>query len=278
MRGSVKVYIPNYDPTRLGGGWTFCKNISIGLGDNFTTDYNQATHFLIASPSMVERADVVRARQDKLKIITRLDNALRPSRNRNTGMTRMKDFYDLADLVIFQSEWAKKFLSPYLEPLYTDVPVETRVILNGVDTKKFNKNNRNAPDDSYLYVRSSRDEGKQWIMAWYYFVNNPGTLEIVGKFSRENLEYNFDFYNGERYRFMGEQKDMADVYRRNKYFLYTYLNDANSNCLLEALASGCAIIDVYGMLQTGGAPEIMRCKDLSIDRMVNEYKEALEKL
>lgn len=266
---AVKIFIPNFDPDRLGGGWTFCRNLSAGLGDNFTTNYDDATHFLIAGPSMVERVDVVRAKQDGLKVITRLDNALRPSRNRNTGMTRMRDFCELADLVIYQSEWAKKFLMPFTK-------TDGAVILNGVDTKRFNPESRNDADDSYLYVRSSRDEGKGWINAWYWFVNNPGQLEIVGKFSSENLEYNFDFYNGERYRFLGEQKDMAPVYARNKYFLYSYWMDACSNTLLEAKASGCEIIDVHGALLTGGAPEIMACKDISVERMLREYKQCLQ--
>lgn len=59
------------------------------------------------------------------------------------------------------------------------------------------------------------------------------------------------------------------------YFLYTYLNDACSNTLLEALASGCQIIDIQGMLTTGGAPEIMALDDISLDRMYKEYEVAL---
>lgn len=218
---------------------------------------------------MVERGAVEQAKADNKKIVLRVDNAIRNSRNRNTGMTRLYDFAQLADLVVYQSQWAKDFLMPFLGRSGT-------VILNGVDTKLYNSDNRKAPDNSYLYARSSRDEGKGWIAAWYWFVNNPGTLEIVGKFSTENLEYNFDFYNNERYRFVGEQPNLIDCYRRNKYFLYTYLNDACSNTLLEARASGCEIIDVYGMLQTGGAPEIMQLEDISIERCLNEYKEVMK--
>jgi len=68
---------------------------------------------------------------------------------------------------------------------------------------------------------------------------------------------------------------MVDIFKRNRYFLYTYLNDACSNTLLEAKASGCEIVDVFGMLKTGGAPEIMACKDISLERMIREYKEVL---
>lgn len=263
----MQIHIANYQD-RIGGGWTASKYLAEGLGN---ATYEEADIYLIAGPSQVSHDDVTKAKQDGKKIVLRLDNAPRNSRNRNTGMTRMKAFCEQADLVIYQSEWAKKFLMPFTKK-------DGVVILNGVDTARFNSDNRNAPDDSYLYARSSRDEGKQWIMAWYWFVNNPGTLEIVGKFSRENLEHNFDFYNDERYRFTGEQRDMVDVYRRNKYFLYTYLNDACSNTLLEARASGMEIIDVYGMLQTGGAPEIMACEDISLERMLREYREAISVL
>lgn len=263
----MQVHIANYQD-RIGGGWTQAKYLAEGLGN---VPYEEADIYLIAGPSQVNHDDVTKAKQDGKKIVLRLDNAPRNSRNRNTGMTRMKAFCEQTDLVIYQSEWAKKFLIPFTKK-------DGIVILNGVDTKRFNSDNRNAPEDSYLYVRSSRDEGKGWINAWYYFVNNPGTLEIVGKFSHENIEYNFDFYNGERYRFMGEQRNMADVYRRNKYFLYTYWFDACSNTLLETKASGCEIVDVHGALQTGGAPEIMACEDISLERMIREYKEAINVL
>ena len=267
----MKTHVLNYEPDRIGGGWTAANYLAEGLGD---VSYEEADTVLITGPTMVSHDDVAKAKQDGKKIVLRVDNAVRNSRNRGTGMTRLKAFCDAADLVIYQSEWAKKFLYPFTK---RDGPV----ILNGVDFKKFNSYYRSDnlyEQDSYLYVRSSRDEGKQWIMAWYWFVNNPGKLSIVGKFSRENMEYNFDFYNNEQFKFFGEQPDVASFYRSNKYFLYTYLNDACSNTLLEARASGCEIIDVYGMLQTGGAPEIMACKDISVERMVNEYMEAISVL
>lgn len=260
----MKLHIANYEPDRVGGGWSFQQNFGKAMHHS---PYSNSDIYFITSPSIVQRDEVVQAKADGKKIVLRLDNVIRNSRNRNTGMTRMKDFCELADLVIYQSQWAKDFLMPYTE-------TDGVVILNGVDTEKY-KAGPTPPSDSYLYVRSSRDEGKGWINAWYWFVNNTGHLEIVGKFSRENLEYNFDFYNGERYRFMGEQTNMPDVYRRNKYFLYSYWFDACSNTLLEARASGCNIVDVHGALQTGGAPEIMACEDISLERMVKEYKEAI---
>ncbi len=267
----MKIYIAKYEPGRTGGGWTWQNNFVKAIGEDFTTSYEEADIYIIAGASMVDKEEVRQAKADGKKIVLRADNMPRNSRNRNSGSSRLKLFAELADLVIYQSQWAKDFLMPFLG-------VDGQVILNGVDTEIFNPKYRINSDDSYLYCRSSRDEGKQWIMAWYWFVNNPGILEIVGQFSNENFDYNFDFFNNERYRFMGVLEDMSGAYLRNKYFLYTYLNDACSNTLLEARASGCEIIDVYGMLKTGGAPEIIALEDLSLERMGREYKEALEKL
>lgn len=264
----MKIHIAKHEPGRIGGGWTFMDNLYRGISD-VVSNYENCDIYFIASPSLISRDEIYRAKQDGKKIVLRIDNAIRNSRNRNTGMSRMKDFCRMADLVIYQSQWARDFLMPFTK-------TDGIVILNGVDTSIFTPSDK--PDNTYLYVRSSRDEGKGWIAAWYWFVNNPGKLEIVGKFSPDNQIYNFDFYNNERYLFMGEQQNMPDVYRRNKNFLYTYLNDACSNTLLEALASGCEIVDVYGMLQTGGAPEIMACKDIGVDRMVIEYRKALDVL
>lgn len=271
----MKIHLLNYEPNRIGGGWTAARYLADGLGH---VPYDEADTVLITGATMASHGDVEKAKADGKKIVLRVDNAVRNSRNRGTGMTRMKAFCAAADLVIYQSNWSREFLLPFTQK-------DGAVILNGVDTKLYNPEGRNNKDGNFLYVRSSRDEGKQWIMAWYWFVQtaanyeqfaNPCNLEIVGKFSPENMEHNFDFYNGERYVFMGEQSNMQDVYRRNKYFLYTYLNDACSNTLLEARASGCEIIDVYGMLKTGGAPEIMDCEDISVERMIKEYREAID--
>lgn len=273
----MKVHLANFDPKRTGGGWTFMRNFAKEMGNELGT-YDESPIYFIAGPTLVSREQVEQAKKDGKRIVLRLDNAVRNSRNRGTGMSRMKDFADMSHLVIYQSEWAKGFLKPFVKK-------DGAVILNGVDLTVFHAGNPNK--GTYLYVRSSRDEGKQWIMAWYWFVQNyvksdyPHHLDIVGQFSMDNIEYNFDFYNEERFTYRGLVRDMAPVYRDNKYFLYTYLNDACSNTLLEARASGCEIIDVYGMLKTGGAPEIMALPDLadlSIHRMCEQYREEFRKL
>ncbi|TAL08194.1 MAG: hypothetical protein EPO02_13485 [Nitrospirae bacterium] len=283
----MKIYIANLDLSRTGGGWTFTRNFEKGMGDLITNgyenDYQEADIYFIPGATMVSREEVQKAKADGKKIVLRLDNALRNSNNRGTGMSRMKDFCEMADLVIYQSQWAKNFLKPFTGK-------DGVVILNGVDKTIYNNTDPLPGEETYLYARSSRDESKGWIMAWYWFVTRRNiaerqgypwgrpVLEIAGKFSPENREYNFDFYSSEQFVFTGYQPNLIDAYKRNRCFLYTYLNDACSNTLLEARAMDMSIIDVYGMLQTGGAPEIMACEDISLERMCNEYKLELEKL
>ena len=268
----MSVHILNYEPDRIGGGWTASRYLYEGLG---AVEYNQADKVLLTSPSMAKHDEVARAKSDGKKIILRLDNHLLASRNRNTGMSRMKAFCELADTIIYQSEWARDYLYPFTKR-------DGAVVLNGVDTELFHNRGRIENTNS-LYVRSSRIAEKGWEMARYWYAYNYprmglAALNIVGRFSRENMEYNFDFYNNEPYRFLGEQprENMASLMRQSQYFLYSYFMDACSNTLLEARASGCEIIDVYGMLQTGGAPEIMALKDLSVNRMVQEYAKIIE--
>jgi glycosyltransferase involved in cell wall biosynthesis len=265
------IHILNYEPDRIGGGWQAARYLFEGLG--CTSDYASADTILITGPTMASHDQVEQAKRDGKKIVLRVDNAVRDSRNRGTGMTRLKAFSEMADLVVYQSQWARNFLYPFIKK-------DGAVILNGVDTKLFHPPEQEPELDSYLYVRSSRDEGKNWIGAWYWFANNRGKLTIIGKFSPDNFEWKFDFFNDEKILFLGEQSPnvMPDIFRSNKYFLYSYICDAGSNTLLEARASGCEVIDVFGALKSGCGPEYMAMEDITIERMIKEYKEAINEL
>lgn len=272
------IYIANSSQQRIGGGWSFIDNLKKGM--QTTDDYNQAEIFFIASPSMVQREEVQKAMADGKKIVLRVDNAVRNSRNRNTGMTRMFDFAQWADLVIYQSEWSRDYLKPFLKK---DGPV----ILNGVDLDRFHPGYQK--EQTVLYSRFNRDETKNYEAAryWYsrYQYEHPeAKLYIVGQFSDELRQGNFDFYNDENFEYLGVLNEIAmgKIYRLCSKFLYTYYNDCCSNSLIEALASGCEIVGDEYYRSTGGAPEIIDSfrklgRDyFSIERMANDYKEAID--
>jgi glycosyltransferase involved in cell wall biosynthesis len=140
-----------------------------------------------------------------------------------------------------------------------------------------------------MYSRYNRDETKNWEQAWYHYQqlyqeNSKSSLWIVGQFSAEQIEYNFDFYRNEKIKYFGvisEQEKMAEIYRGADYFLYTYFNDACSNTLIEAIS--CGVEPLY-YSETGGAIDIKEkhakegIKYFSLDRMAREYKEEIERI
>jgi len=278
------IYIAKQDDNRIGGGWSWISNAKKVLP---ISGYEEAKVYLIPSPSMVSKEEVDQAQADGKKIVLRVDNILRPSRNRNTGMSRMKRFAEQADAIIYQSEFAKDLLMPYLQ-------ADGTVILNGCDTDIFHSNGRQESTTAkFVYSRYNRDETKNWEMARYTFQleslkrDGDAHLDIVGQFSPELAEYNFDFYMNEQYRYWGviqDQSTMASIFRNNDYFLYTYWNDACSNAAIEALCCGCTIADPYGMAETGGMPEILAAyytkgsDYFSLKRMGDEYMEVIKKL
>jgi len=278
-----KIHIAKYEPNRLGGGWTWAREFAKGLGGRLGS-YEESQVYVIPSPSMVEREEVNRAKADGKFIILRLDNIIRNSRNRNTGMSRMKDFALMADVVVYQSEFAKDLLAGWV------VPKQWAVIHNGCDLSIFNDSNRHeSPVQRFLYSRFNRDETKNWEMARYiyereYRLEQDSLLTIIGQFSDELREYNFDFYRNEKFQYLGVVQDpraLADIYKNTDQLIYTYFNDACSNTLIEALCCGCEILDPYNMANTGGSYEIMQMFDehgahyFDSNRMVKEYLEML---
>lgn len=279
----MKISLPEYDQSAIGGGWSFISNFRKVVE---VTDYNDSDIFFIPSASMVSREIVEAAKRDGKKIVLRCDNVIRNSRNRNTGMSRMKDFSEMADLVIFQSRFAEGLLNPFL---HTE---NYKVILNSVDEKIFNTNGRVEVKEPnrFLYAKHSSDETKNWEMARMSFQRifedeKDATLSLVGRFDGNLEEYNFDFYNGENFSYKGyvtNPHTMAEIYRNADWFIYTYFQDACSNTLIEALCCGVGIEDQYGMATTGGTPEIVvKFKDCGadyffLDRMGKEYMEAFE--
>lgn len=283
----MKIYIANYQANKIGGGWSFIRNFVKGMGDTITQNYDQADIYFIASPSMVQREDVQKAKRDKKRIVLRIDNIVRNSRNRNTGMSRMKDFAEWADLVIYQSVAAQKLLQGFTSK-------KGQVILNSTDEDVFHRGKLPPDSFTFLYSRQNRDETKNFEVARAYFasiseiyngrLSLKPRLTLVGQYSQELREGNFDFYNNEKFTYLGSITDpesMANIYRNNECLIYTYWQDACSNTLIEALMCGCKIDFPDEYYRKGSANEIMVLFDLygreyfSLKRMADEYTKAI---
>lgn len=285
----MNVYIANESEQKVGGGWSFIENftkyamragvnVQMVSGADKDTLPGKGDILLIAGATMTRRDLVTKAKENGARVVLRVDNAPKNSRNRNTGTPRLKDFADMADLIVYQSEWARAYLWPFLvEP--TKHKREC-VILNGSDHEVFRKDGLaqfREGQPQCMYVQYNRDDTKRWHEAWYEFQilsrQNPGShLWIVGNFSPELQKHNFDFFMGEQFRYVGVvgREDMAEYMRACDTLFLPYYNDACSNTLIEAKL--CGVPDIRHNA-TGGSPEIAAAPDVRLraDTMVSEY-------
>lgn len=273
----MKIFLPNDSQQGIGGGWTFRRNFEKGMqsiGHEIVADITQADIALVVGVTMVTWATMEAIKQTKAKIIVRLDNVPRNSRNRNTGTSRLQGFCKMADDVIWQCQWAKDYLIDFIGK-------EGHIVFNGVDTNIFKtegvKVDFGNREHIYLYSRFNRDETKNWEVAWYEYqliqrADKDAKLIIVGKFSPETTQYNFDFFRGERVEFQSvidNAETMARIMRGCKYLFATYYNDCYSNTYQEALACG---MELYKPNMSGGTPELIKNGVISLEQMARAYE------
>jgi len=279
----MRIYIPSDSSQSLGGGFSFRANLGkamTGLGHIVVNNISEAEIALIASTTMVTKETIAEIKGQGLKLIVRLDNVPRNSRNRNTGTSRLKSFSDQADEIVWQCQWSKDYLIDFIGK-------EGRIIYNAVDSNIFSPDGPSHSfgdrENVYLYSRYNRDETKNWEVAWYdfqlIFRNNPkAKLILVGQFSPEQVEYNFDFFRGEQIEYLGvidSPEEMAKVYRGCGHLLAVYFNDCFSNTYLEALLCGMKLDEVN---MSGGTPEMLELfakhgpDYFGLKRMAKEYE------
>jgi len=159
----MKIYIPHKTNSGVNGGATFWRNIINGLSDrvHFVDELTDCDILFIASPMAVEKEEVMQAKRSGKKIVLRVDNIPRKSRNkRNTPHERMKEYATLADVVVYQSEWARD----YCYPLCGD----GTVIYNGVNGSIFYPPTE-PKEDIYLFAYHGKNEHKGFWNAHYIF-------------------------------------------------------------------------------------------------------------
>lgn len=278
----MKIYIPNESSQKQGGGWSWISSFTKGMGDAITDSYQEASHIVIASASMVKPEVAEQAHSQGRKIILRCDNALRHSRNNGKGMERMRRIAAVSDLVVYQCQWSKDYLDDFLGN-----PNST-IIYNGIDLDIFKPEGEKLNfgySKTYLYASAAKGENKRWDAAWYdfqfRFKKDPSIgLLIAGRVPTEVMNHGFDFFNGEKYQYLGMMttpEQMAATYRSADYFYGVFENDCYSNGILEAAMCGLELINCS---TTGGTPELLvnlqRDREYNgIERMVNDYKTAL---
>lgn len=256
----LRLYVPNLNKEGIGGGNTFISNYKKYTHYDLIENIDKVDKVFIVNPMWAERSDIESAKKNGLEIIMRLDNIPEDWNNRGTAISKLTDFIGAADKFIFQSQWA---FSKYIEfdsfrhKKIKEGANNCKVILNGVDTQIFKPYNIKKNDDTvtFIYVKSSRNENKRYPEALeafrrYWYSNRNSKLLLIGAFADDIIKYNFGFYNGEDYRWLGPVKDkvaMADYYNQADVLLFPAFADCAPNVVLEATACGCfPIINPYG--------------------------------
>ena len=278
----MKIYNPNISKQILGGGWTFRCNLTKALRDQveWVDNLLMADIMLITSVTIVDKAEVFKAKELGKKIVLRVDNMPRKSRNqRMSPHERMKEFAQMADAVVYQSNWAKEWIGNYI-----GYPEKSSVIYNGVDTEIFKLISRKMRHFGklFLYIQYNRDENKRMPEAFDMFTkewlrDNKNELWIIGQYSPELVQSGFDFFRGEHIKYLGvvnTPEEMAIYMQLADVLLYPSYSDALPNTVIEAKACGCEIWH-NGHAGVGEAATI---PDPSLQRMGNEYLSLFERL
>lgn len=279
----MKIYLNIPPENKIGGGFTFVRNFLKGIQGKaeIVPRWEDCDVFLICGVTIASEGEVKAARAAGKKIVLRVDNVPRKSRNRRSSPhLRLKEYAELADVVVYQSEWAKR----YCEPLCGD----GTVIYNGVDTSVFYPVKSEQNQHRYFYAYHGKNEQKQFWTAHLLFQYEhrlfPDKAEFwfINDFGRDLPELqdaNFDFWNGEQFQHLpliGEPALMAGVLRQCRYLIYPAVADASPNMVLEARACGLDVVG-YADRSLSGTVELLDPKlDISLERMVDEYLQLFE--
>lgn len=268
----MRVYVPKLNKEGMGGGNTFVRNLRKHTTLELTDQSKDAEVMFVANPMWAEREDFEESRRVGRKVVLRLDNIPEDWNNRGTAISKLKDFIVMSDVLIYQSDWSSQKYTEFCESNGINlVNQEARLIFNGVDTEIFKpEGDTLAPrgNPTILYVKSSRNENKRYpeameIYRRYWQANNRAALLLAGQFAEDIRQYNFGFYNGENYQYLGVQPPevMAAMYRSADVLLFPAYADCAPNVVLEAMACGCVpIIHTYG-----GAVEFTCGMDYAVD-------------
>jgi len=175
----MKIYIPNTSNTGLGGGFRFVENLIKGLKDKveFVNTWQECDIFFIFGVTTVDKGELYEAKKAGKKIVLRVDNIPRKSRNRRmTPVERLAEFGDMSDLIVYQSDWCKYFAGYFIKNN------KSVLINNGVDINIFNKENRDSDGKTYLYINYNDNPNKRFDEAIYRFemdwrLNNNGYFD-----------------------------------------------------------------------------------------------------
>ena len=238
----MKVYVPQLNRNQIGGGWSFINNLRKALpGVDFTEDLNADMSF-VPGATMVDKPELL-----PRPIVLRLDGIPHDERNRGSGMNKLKKLAEMADYLVYQSEFAKRRLKMYLGD-----KENSTIITNGVDTELFRP--KKKVERTFVYVSYRKDPAKRFeeareLFTLYAYDYPDAKLALVGRFATDQMKYGYGFYNNEKVQYVGvlQHKELAELLGQTEMLLFPSYMDWCPNTVLEAMSCGCGIIyNSYG--------------------------------
>jgi len=287
----------------IGGMTRFHENLINGFSNyypdvRFTYDRNCTNYdiLFILTPTSIDSFDFIdNAKKLGKKIVLRIDNLCKPSRNkRYRPFEKMVRLATLADQVIYQSDWARTYIA------WGKMPSKGTVILNGVNEDVFKKEGKardltggKAYGDIFLVLTSSSDPCKRLHESLAIFEHEyrkaseggtkPVKLIVAGRLPDEyhvrKMQSNWDFVRGEESEYIGElhsSQEVARVMRGCTQLLFPSFNDAAPNTVLEARACGLNTL----ISLSGGSPQMnsIPLHKIGLSYMCTNYYQEFDKL
>ncbi len=286
----IKIYVPNLQDNlnKLGGGFTFLKNIHKGLNGKveFVDNWVKCDIVFVFGITTIDKTELHNAINGGKKLVLRVDNIPRKSRNkRQAPAERLTEFGNKASMVIYQSEWCKEYAGYFID---ND---NNCIINNGVDTSIFNTDGRNSNGKTYLYINYNDNPNKRFDEALYWFdmywrKDNDIKLIIAGNAPRiyiDNPQYNWDVPTNANIEYVGVKNSpeaVAELMKKCDYLIYPSFAEAYPNTVLEALSCGMQIDNVN---KIGGTRELIKKNGIGsritkLSDMCNNYLEVFKKL
>ncbi len=184
-------------------------------------------------------------------LIQRLDGIYFNSQQDWEALNRpIKNTYDIADGVVFQSEFNKVLTEKYFGTKENNVVIHNGTDVNLVQSIEPISHPRTDEFENIWCCASSWRPHKRLSENIRYFLEHKGSsdcLVVAGNNPDVRIHDPSVFYCGNL-----DWKTLVSLYRRSKYFIHLALLDHCPNVVIDAKAAGCKII----CASAGGTREI----------------------
>lgn len=261
----MKIYIENVSNTKIGGAWTFLDNFIRSINDQnhreekmviITKNLDEADLLFAFAPNTVSGGSLAKAKERNIPIVMRLDGVPEDSRNSGRGTRRLIEHSLYADHLVCQSLFIKRTVAETIKQ--NGYRGQIHVIYNGVDRETFNPAGEimfKPTEKTILHVHYRKDPNKRYeevvqMFREIWLKDRTWELVLVGRYPTMWKDYNFGFFNGEKYRYLGVVQDLAKkalIMRSATLMFNPSYADPAPNTVLEAMASGLPILhNEYG--------------------------------